>query len=148
MDTWAGSRAPPRMHRVAVLSLATTQTYYDTDIRPPAKHETWSLHDELTHSSTPSKTPVNATTQVQDKQPTVVSSRPFYRCISYMASVGIRRAFWTTDAGMWERAKVRDLVDALDSLALDGATDVAEALSSVFVTNSEVLMLQRTMGID
>jgi hypothetical protein len=118
----------------------------DTDA-PPAKHKTGSLHDELTHLSTQSKTQINNSTQ-QEKQPTVVSSRPCYRCISYMASVGIRRAFWTTDAGTWESAKVRDLVDALDNLTLDGATDAATALSSVFVTKHEVLMLRRTMGAD
>lgn len=65
-----------------------------------------------------------------------------------MASVGIQRAFWTTDAGTWESAKVRDLVDTLDNLTLDDATDAATTLSSVFVTKHEVLMLRRTMGTD
>jgi hypothetical protein len=76
----------------------------------------------------------------------VLASRPCYRCISYMNSVGIKRVFWTTDAGEWECAKVRDLVDALDNLGKMDGCDAATALDNVFVTKHEVLMLRRTMG--
>lgn len=43
-----------------------------------------------------------------------ISSRPCYRCISYMQWADIRRVFWTNSDGKWEGGKVRDLVDALD----------------------------------
>jgi hypothetical protein len=63
-----------------------------------------------------------------------------------MASVGIKRVFWTTGAGTWESAKVRDLVDELDKLGLEQSPDAATTLGSAFVTKHEVLMLRRTMG--
>jgi hypothetical protein len=63
-----------------------------------------------------------------------------------MASAGIKRVFWTTDAGTWEGAKVRDLVDALDKFGEEPPSDAATALNSVFVTKHEVLMLRRMMG--
>jgi hypothetical protein len=80
-----------------------------------------------------------------EKQRSILASRPCYRCISYMDSVGIKRVFWTTDTGKWEGAKVRDLVDAMDSLGNDDGTD-ATSLANVFVTKHEVLMLRRTMA--
>lgn len=105
-----------------------------------------SLHDELTYSQAKPKIPDARVTQPQAKQPTALASRPCYRCISYMASVGIRRAFWTTENGTWESAKVGDLMDSLNNMALGKPTDVDTALNSVFVTKHEVLMLRRTMG--
>jgi hypothetical protein len=63
-----------------------------------------------------------------------------------MASVGIKRVFWTSDNGTWEGAKVRDLVDALEKLGQGQLDDTSTALSSVFVTKHEILMLRRTMG--
>lgn len=69
----------------------------------------------------------------------VHASRPCYRCVSYMHSVGIRRVFWTTDDGEWEGAKVRDLVDALDGGGEGGGC-------GMFVTKHEVLMMRRLMG--
>ena len=64
-----------------------------------------------------------------------------------MHSVGIKRVFWTNDAGNWDGGKVRDLVDALDG----SMEAVAEGKSGpldkgVFVTKHEVLMLKRIMG--
>ncbi|KAF2799561.1 hypothetical protein K505DRAFT_294350 [Melanomma pulvis-pyrius CBS 109.77] len=107
---------------------------------------TGSLHDEL---STPPSMPKSANdlqTSHAKTQPTVLASRPCYRCISYMNSVGIKRVFWTTDSGVWEGAKVRDLVEALDTLGNGKTSDVNTALNSVFVTKHEVLMLRRIMG--
>jgi hypothetical protein len=63
-----------------------------------------------------------------------------------MSSVGIKRVFWTTTAGAWQSAKVRDLVDAMDNLGLGQPLDVATTLNNVFITKHEVLMLRRTMG--
>jgi hypothetical protein len=111
-------------------------------LRPPDG----SLHDELLDRGT-KITPVAKLMKATDeKQPSVLSSRPCYRCISYMASVGVRRVFLTNDTGAWEGAKVRDLVDALDKLGGEPPSDVATALGSVFVTKHEVLMLRRMMG--
>ena len=63
-----------------------------------------------------------------------------------MASVGIKRVFWTDDKGSWEGAKVRDLVDALDNMGSQSPADASVALNSVFATKHEVLMLRRIMG--
>ena len=113
---------------------------------PPPRCKIRSLHDELTHPRAKPKTPDIRVTQPQTKQRTAVASRPCYRCISYMASVGIRRAFWTTEDGTWESAKVSYLMDSLNSMAPGKPADVDAALNSVFVTKHEVLMLRRTMG--
>lgn len=107
---------------------------------------TGSLHDELLN---PGPTPVStAATMVSspEQEPSVSESRPCYRCIQYMDSVGIKRVFWTTREGKWEGAKVRELVDALDDLGAEGMMDAHTTLSSVFVTKHEILMLMRTMG--
>ncbi|KAF1959719.1 hypothetical protein CC80DRAFT_439722 [Byssothecium circinans] len=126
----------------------------DADMAPapePApsklKPSTGSLHEELLFLTPPS-TPPPKPAHVAERQPSVLASRPCYRCISYMNSVGIKRVFWTTETGEWECAKVRDLVDALDNLGQAESSTVAAALSNVFVTKHEVLMLRRTMGGD
>ena len=120
---------------------------HDSPEEPPSPRcKIRSLHDELTYSQAKPKTPDVRVTQPQAKQPTALASRPCYRCISYMASVGIRRAFWTTRDGMWESAKVGDLMDSLNNMAPGKPADIDTALNSVFVTKHEVLMLRRTMG--
>lgn len=105
-----------------------------------------SLHDELLNRDpSPPRTPVVAETL----DPNVVrASRPCYRCISYMHSVGIKRVFWTTDDGQWEGSKVRDLVSALDNSmeSIAGGGDGGPTGNGVFVTKHEVLMLKRLMG--
>ncbi|KAF2655890.1 putative isomerase YbhE [Lophiostoma macrostomum CBS 122681] len=109
------------------------------------KSSTGSLHEELIN---PYPRSVIAKPPGEDhskEQRSILASRPCYRCISYMDSVGIKRVFWTTDSGKWEGAKVRDLVDAMDSLCDDNSTDSA-SLANVFVTKHEVLMLRRTMA--
>jgi hypothetical protein len=92
------------------------------------------------------KTPDIRVTQPQAKPLAALASRPCYRCIYYMASVGIRRAFWTTEDGTWESAKVGDLMDGLNKMALGKPADIDTALNSVFVTKHEVSMLRRALG--
>ncbi|KAH3917613.1 hypothetical protein HBH56_042670 [Parastagonospora nodorum] len=112
----------------------------------PPRPSTGSLHEELRNPDFEAKPAQKAPSRVDETEPSVHSSRPCYRCISFMASVGIKRVFWTTGFGTWESAKVRDLVDALDNLGLEQPSNAAATLSNVFVTKHEVLMLRRTMG--
>ena len=65
-----------------------------------------------------------------------------------MHSVGIKRVFWTNDAGEWEGGKVRDLMDALDNTMESAANgnQGGPMVNGVFVTKHEVLMLKRLMG--
>ncbi|KAF2280098.1 uncharacterized protein EI97DRAFT_464125 [Westerdykella ornata] len=115
--------------------------------------KTGSLHEELTQPGPPtSSTPPPPATDFSDG-PSVLASRPCYRCISCMATVGIKRVFWTTSSGAWEGAKVRDLVDAMDNLAAahggkgdtnDGSVG-SSAIKDVFVTKHEVLKLRRAL---
>jgi hypothetical protein len=109
---------------------------------------TGSLHDELRdpnphpalHARSPESDPFDWTS--------VHASRPCYRCVSYMHSVGIKRVFWTNDDGQWEGAKVRDLVDALDMSEHTSSEEGRRKLieSGVFITKHEVLMMRRVMG--
>ncbi|MCJ1396894.1 hypothetical protein MMC11_000084 [Xylographa trunciseda] len=111
---------------------------------------TRSLHDELQvpAHSTPSgmKPPVV-------ERPCVSASRPCYRCICYMHTVGIKRVFWTNAKGEWEGAKVRNMMDALDLSGsedrggIENGSTGGPAGNGVFVTKHEVLMLRRLMGI-
>lgn len=110
------------------------------------KLESGSLHDELLNPHPRTTESPGSPPPASAKMPSVHESRPCYRCISYMNSVGIRRVFWTNDAGKWEGAKVRDLVDALDNLCFGEPGNDTAALKSIFVTKHEVLMLRRTMG--
>ncbi|KAI9729408.1 MAG: hypothetical protein M1835_003629, partial [Candelina submexicana] len=73
-----------------------------------------SLHDELSPSTSNALSATNATRQPKSELLTtncVSASRPCYRCISYMESVGIKRVFWTNENGEWIGGKVRDLTD-------------------------------------
>lgn len=76
-----------------------------------------------------------------------VDSRPCYRCVCYMHSVGVKRVFWTNWKGEWEGAKVRDLVDMLEGGG-NGSTGEGSGVAGlgVFVTKHEVLMLRRLLG--
>ncbi|KAH7139553.1 Lactonase, 7-bladed beta-propeller-domain-containing protein [Dendryphion nanum] len=116
------------------------------DTPPDTPPRTGSLHDELTNKYPTPSTVATTASPSWDKHPPVLASRPCYRCISYMSSVGIKRVFWTTDAGIWEGAKVRDLVDALDNLGSGDGSNTAATIANIFVTKHEVLMLRRTMG--
>lgn len=109
-----------------------------------------SLHDELfNREPSPGPSDHAAVAQSLDLS-TVRASRPCYRCVSYMHSVGIKRVFWTNDAGAWEGGKVRDLVDAMDNsmenVAKGNAVVGGPMGNGIFVTKHEVLMLKRAMG--
>ncbi|KAI9877766.1 MAG: hypothetical protein M1830_002896 [Pleopsidium flavum] len=127
---------------------------------PPPPTSTGSLHEELklpppTLSSPappkpPTTTTTTTTTNTSHPLASISSSRPCYRCIAYMHSVGIKRVFWTNSQGEWDGGKVRDLVDALESggpsAESDGCGTKGVAGNGVFVTKHEVLMLRRLMG--
>lgn len=61
-----------------------------------------------------------------------------------MDAVCIKRVFWTSNSGKWESAKVRDLVDDVERLA---GLESGVAISSVFVTKHEVLMMRKEMQL-
>ena len=117
---------------------------------PEPKVPTGSLHEELT--STSLSAPTIRQLPVCEKPP-ISASRPCYRCICYMQTVGIKRVFWTNNKGEWEGGKVRDLMDALDMAGTssggksggEGSAGGA-AGNGVFVTKHEVLQLRRLMG--
>ncbi|KAK1067866.1 hypothetical protein LTR12_013492 [Friedmanniomyces endolithicus] len=104
---------------------------------------TGSLHDDLAdREPTPRRVALAPATLDLD---TIRSSRPCYRCINDMHTAGIKRVFWTNDAGGWEGAKVRDLIDALDDSMESVASGVGGGPTGngVFVTKHEVLTLKR-----
>ncbi|KAI8937106.1 hypothetical protein NX059_006320 [Plenodomus lindquistii] len=111
----------------------------------PLTPSTGSLHEELVDPKVKSPKPPASTIPAVNALPPLLTSRPCYRCVSYMASVGIRRVFWTTEKGEWESAKIRDLIDTLDNIWQDPQLDAATSINSLFVTKHEVLMLRRTM---
>lgn len=77
----------------------------------------------------------------------VVESRPCYRCISYMHVVGIKRVFWTNSDGVWEGAKVRDLVDSFEAARYGSGSNSSDTdFGGMFVTKHEVLLLLRTLA--
>jgi hypothetical protein len=81
-----------------------------------------------------------------DDRPEIRASRPCYRCVTAMHAVGIKRVFWTSAAGAWEGAKVRELVEALEG---GGGVEGVEGAGQkgVFVTKHEVLLMQRGAAI-
>jgi len=110
--------------------------------RPIVPARTGSLHDELVSKGSATCEMNNLSAESTHLR-AAVDSRPCYRCVCYMSSVGIKRVFWTNGDGCWESAKVRDLVDMLEG-SNDGGDGLAEL--GVFVTKHEVLMLRRMMG--
>jgi hypothetical protein len=115
------------------------------EVDTPPRPSIGSLHEELMNPY--KKTTCFLTTNItaRDKEPSVLLSRPCYRCISYMSRVGIKRVFWTTGTGIWQGAKVRDLVDAIGKSGTEQLSIAAATLNNIFVTKHEVLMLRRTM---
>ncbi|RDI88613.1 hypothetical protein Vi05172_g1486 [Venturia inaequalis] len=116
---------------------------------------TGSLHDELLNPHPRNSIQTSPPPPDPFDWSTVHASRPCYRCVSYMHSVGVKRVFWSNDEGKWEGAKVRDLVDALDmsTSSIEGGEDGESAgkrllESGVFITKHEVLMMRRVMGAE
>ncbi|KAM0714387.1 hypothetical protein Q7P37_010174 [Cladosporium fusiforme] len=105
-----------------------------------------SLHDELRTPSPPSRPPAPESPEPGIPRKAIHASRPCYRCISYMHAVGIKRVFWTNDAGEWEGGKVAKFVDALDGDGDEGGCGGGPMGNGVFVTKHEVLMMKRLMG--
>jgi len=133
-------------------STSPVHTNHDTDLTDDASNSivssdgssTASLHSELLHPlPKPDNRPIREAVPIYN-QGEVAASRPCYRCVAYMHSVGIRRVFWTNEDGTWENAKVRDLVDALDS-GTNCNDSGGPTGTGLFVTKHEVLMLRRLM---
>ena len=130
-----------RTNDINVPTVSTTSPQFTP---PPRSSSPGSLHEELSCCSISS--PAQSThseTSPEDKEspPEIRSSRPCYRCITYIHAVGIKRVFWTNDAGGWDSAKVRDLVDGFEGCGEGGSADMG-----AFVTKHEVLMMLRGMG--
>ena len=92
----------------------------DTKIESPSeilspRSSTGSLYDELVHGNTENTMSKRHPSPKIEKLPTILFSRPCHLCISYMASVGIKRAFWSDGSGNWDSAKVRDMIDGLEA---------------------------------
>ncbi|MCJ1377123.1 hypothetical protein MMC17_000215, partial [Xylographa soralifera] len=117
--------------------------------RPTPVPSTGSLHDEL---RLPAHSPLSDGRAPAAERPCVSASRPCYRCICYMHTVGIKRVFWTNGMGDWEGGKVRNMMDALDlsdstsGQGIENESTRGPAGNGVFVTKHEVLMLRRLMG--
>lgn len=106
---------------------------------------TGSLHDELRSPSPPSRPTAPPTAEPAIPRKAIHASRPCYRCISFMHAAGIKRVFWTNDAGEWEGGKVAHFVNALDGDG-EGGCGGGPMGNGVFVTKHEVLMMKRLMG--
>jgi len=159
-----GKGAPMRKDDSAVRStIATVQPLYAADgdsndddglsassaylQSTSSSSSTGSLHDELLHREPKLQTTPQTKSTAATQSQLIRASRPCYRCISYMHAVGIKRVFWTNDAGEWECGKVRKLVKALDNSMEGVANGTGGPMGNgVFVTKHEVLMLKRMMG--
>lgn len=143
----ANKKAKPK---AAAAATSATETGAESDLTSsitslPGVTSNGSLHDELRDPSPrPSRFNVPA---AESPFPcsTIHASRPCYRCVSYMHSVGIKRVFWTNDAGEWEGGKVAKLAQALECTG-EGGGEGGPLGNGVFVTKHEVLMLKRMMG--
>jgi hypothetical protein len=106
---------------------------------------TGSLYDEL-GCHAPSTPPAVSECAPSIPREAIHASRPCYRCVSYMHSVGIKRVFWTNDDGEWEGGKVAKFIDALDGEGDGAGCGGGPVGNGVFVTKHEVLMMRRMMG--
>jgi hypothetical protein len=88
--------------------------FSDLSIRDLEKAPTGSLYDELSCCSRTVSPADSELPLPSNETECATSSRPCYRCISYMQWAGIRRVFWTSNNGEWEGGKIRDMVDALE----------------------------------
>lgn len=141
----AESRKKSRAHNRPSDGAVETAVADVCNTTPAVSALTGSLHDELITKTSKSK-PLSSVSEDIKRPPTPAESRPCYRCVAYMHSVGIKRVFWTTNDGKWEGAKVRDLIDQLDgTMRSDTDTTLGQPAMGLFVTKHEVLMLRRLM---
>jgi hypothetical protein len=147
------NQRPNRLEQSAISNAAPSSPDSETAVSPSTTSiSSRSLHDELLDPGPPTgEAPKRERASSVADLSTVRASRPCYRCISYMHAVGIKRVFWTNDAGLWEGGKVRELVDALDRSMESVAGGQGDGLggplgNGVFVTKHEVLMLKCKMG--
>ncbi|KAK4697667.1 hypothetical protein P7C71_g431, partial [Lecanoromycetidae sp. Uapishka_2] len=147
----AESHDPPLKQAGSLVKSGTAEAYVvqedvnstHADDGPTATPRIRSLHDELQFCGA-QVTADKGQCLSSQKKPMATQSRPCYRCISYMHFAGVKRVFWTNAKGEWEGAKVRELVDALES-SQKGV--VGGDVETLFVTKHEVLMLKRAMGL-
>lgn len=151
-DLYVARLGPSRKQEIVKVDFENTSVSEDavTDSQssPRSSSLSGSLHEELSCCCFRSASPIVANISKDPKAPPEIrSSRPCYRCITYIHSVGIKRVFWTNDAGGWDNAKVRDLVDGFEGRASGGKTR-QEQISNMgaFVTKHEVLMMLRSSG--
>lgn len=112
-----------------------------------------SLYDELTCLQPSALSPLAKRKHKEELKEerfcSAAESRPCYRCVSYMHSVGIKRVFWTNGDGKWECAKVRELADAIDNGPQPrDCVSANDVVGKMFVTKHEVLMMRRGFGKD
>lgn len=134
-----GGSSPAELTSSLLSSTSPSTSALGSCAVPAAKPK--SLHDELRHPKPKLKPEHQGSNHVEKYCPLVAESRPCYRCIAFMHTMGIRRVFWTNAQGGWEGGKVVDLVDALDGV--DGDSDEQK----LYVTKHEVLMLRRVLGM-
>ncbi|KAL9096638.1 MAG: hypothetical protein Q9165_001125 [Trypethelium subeluteriae] len=93
---------------------------------------TGSLHEELVFPDprTPYRSPPKDRELFDCSM--VRASKPCYRCVEYMRSVGIKRVFWTDETGQWKGCKVHELYHAFDKMSTDGHADGSDGISKPF----------------
>ena len=153
-STSSASSSPSHTSASDLPTLVSSATSPSQPLMPPIAFRELSLHDELVDPHPRRRpamsSPADSWGCALEDHSSINASRPCYRCIAYMHSVGIRRAFWTNERGEWEGGKVRDLIDAMEgSMArgVNGEAVVGGPMGNgLFVTKHEVLMLRRLMG--
>ncbi|KAH7368029.1 hypothetical protein B0T11DRAFT_316305 [Plectosphaerella cucumerina] len=125
-------------------ALSSSNTIYEPPSAPiHLASITGSLFDEITcqpKDQPPTPQPKRQRRGVCTPDPAsiAIESRPCYRCVLFMHSVGIRRVFWTDKDGQWHGSKVRALVEMLEQGIVPSTTEAPDGL---FVTKHEVLRL-------
>jgi hypothetical protein len=116
---------PALVPRIAEADPAELDTDTDSDLTSSTSTMSLagSLHDELVESRSRNKPDMEPMSDSMFDRNKILASRPCYRCVHYMHSVGIKRVFWTNQGGQWEGAKVHELVSALDRRHHDGILD-------------------------
>ncbi|KAK0570159.1 hypothetical protein OC861_000108 [Tilletia horrida] len=74
---------------------------------------------------------------VVERGPKYADSRPCWRCLKWMEWAGIKRVFWTDDQGVWEGAKVVQLLYGPFPLIATSATASSSSASSDVDSDSD-----------